>query len=30
VGMHALQLFPLVGYLLHQYRVQLGKLSPPG
>lgn len=28
VGMHALQLFPLVGYLLHRYNVRLGRLSP--
>jgi hypothetical protein len=28
VGMHALQLFPLVGYLLHRYQVGGGRLSP--
>jgi hypothetical protein len=28
VGMHALQLFPLAGYLLHRYQVGGGRLSP--
>jgi hypothetical protein len=28
VGMHALQLFPLAGYLLHRYHVGGGRLSP--
>ncbi len=28
VGMHALQLFPLAGYLLHRYGVGGGRLSP--
>jgi hypothetical protein len=28
VGMHALQLFPLAGYLLHRYNVGGGRLSP--
>ncbi len=28
LGLHALQLFPLVGYYFSRYRVQSGKLSP--
>ncbi len=28
VGMHALQLFPLVGWLMHRHRVSFGSFSP--
>jgi hypothetical protein len=28
VGMHALQLFPLAGYLLHRYHARGGRISP--
>jgi hypothetical protein len=28
IGMHALQLFPLIGYLLHRYQIRMGLISP--